>query len=92
MTIRCPYCDIPVRIDHEGESDEDECHAKQCPHCERTFSYRAIVSIEITDVSQAPCLNDGPHTWQEFRRFSGGSVWRNMQRCHVCGIEEEIKP
>ena len=92
MNVNCPYCSGEIRIEYEGELDEDECHAKECPHCERTFSYRAIVSIEITDVSQAPCLNDGPHAWREFRRYCGGEKWKPMQRCHVCGIEEEIKP
>lgn len=87
----CPYCDMPVSIDHEGDADDDEPYSKQCQHCKQTFSYRAIVSIEITDVSQAPCLNDGPHTWQGFRRCIGLEQ-KTMRRCQRCGIEEETKP
>lgn len=86
---RCPYCTVPVRIEHEGDTDESECHAKECPHCGKTFAYRAIVVIEVTSIVQAPCLNGGPHTWQPFRRLGGGAIWKNMQRCEHCGIEEE---
>lgn len=90
MTIRCPYCGEEVRIVLEGDSDEGECHAKECRYCTKTFSYRAIVSIEITDVSQAPCLNDGPHTWQGFRRCIGLEQ-KTMRRCQHCGIEEVLE-
>ena len=89
MNVNCPYCSGEIRIEYEGELDEDECHSRECRHCGKTFAYRLCLSVEITDVSQAPCLNDGPHTFQPFRRVIRCN-WVNMQRCKHCGIEEEV--
>jgi ubiquitin C-terminal hydrolase len=92
MIAKCPYCGETVRIWHEGDGQcEDEPHAKECGHCGKTFGYKVALLLELTDVSQAPCLNDGPHTWQGFRRCIGLEQ-KTMRRCQHCGIEEETKP
>lgn len=91
MKVKCPYCGEEVRIDYAGELDEDEYHSRECRHCGKTFSYHLRLSVEITDVSQAPCLNGGLHTFQSFRRVVRCN-WVDMRRCQHCGIEEEIKP
>ncbi len=60
--IECPYCGANqrVNVDNVNFDNEYELHAHECKECEKSFSFRAVISIDLY-AQKADCLNGGKH-------------------------------
>lgn len=87
--IKCPYCEHPQDIDHDGGSygfEEDVAHEQECDQCEKTFVYTTSVSYYY-DVRKADCLNGSAHTMEPVTHYP--SHWPDWKRCADCAHEDK---
>jgi predicted RNA-binding Zn-ribbon protein involved in translation (DUF1610 family) len=84
----CPYCGDGIQINHgDGYGyDEGGLHKQECYLCNKTFSYRTIISVSY-DTRQADCLNGGEH------RFRTKDITPDSctYRCVDCGFKKSVK-
>ena len=74
-TIKCPYCDIGIDIEHDDEYGYDDStkHQYECPACDNVFVFTPSVSIYINP-QKADCLNDGKHDYKMTNTFPSEST------------------
>lgn len=86
--IECPYCGANQRanIDDVDLSNEDELHAHECKECEKIFSFRAEISINL-HAQKSDCLNGSPHNLR-FSKSYPNSIFSKIT-CGCCDFERK---
>ena len=79
--IQCPYCEIEMSFDHDGEYEEDELHEIECISCGKYFVYTVSISVEFYP-GKADCLNDGLHKWESTHTYP---IEFTRMKCAACG-------
>ena len=68
--VNCPYCGEGQEINHDDSYgyEEDLTFQQECGKCEKTFTYTTSISFYY-NASEAPCLNDGEHNYEETKTY-----------------------
>lgn len=83
MSVKCPYCNKEVEIDHEDGYgyQEDMIYNQECTNCENTFAYYTYIHFTY-DVWKADCLNEGECKWHPTNTYP---KFATQMVCPTCG-------